>query len=622
MTPEFLRYYNQELGHLRQVAAEFAREHPKIAGRLALPQDAREYCPDPYVERMLEGFAFMAARVQHKIDAEFPRFTESLLESVFPDFLCPVPSATIVGFQPNLSEVDPQKGFRVRRLASLRSQIPESATTPCIYRTAHPVDLWPIQLVEAEYHVRDIAALRLPTKARSALRLTFETAQGVNVGDLALDELVLHNRGVGELPGLLYEILLTRCRHVSIRAKQQGSMKTTPVEGCEITPVGFDREEAMLPATARGFDGYRLLREFFCLPQRLMFWKASGLQQSLAACQGGRFDLIFGLDHLSLDLEERVDQSAFGLFCTPAINLFPQSCDRVPMTGRFNEYQLVVDRTRPLEYEIYRVTEAAAIDTDTNAELPLSPFYRFRSRDHDVPAYYEVHRRDRAKTVREKNYVTGRSYLGTEVFLSLADPSAPPFNSRYDQIAAKALCTNRHLPNVFPRGQGDTDFFIDFGGPVLATRCLLKPTPPFAPPPAGDINWQFINNLSANFFSFLNFEPAEAAAFLRQTLMLYVMPNDQQARKEVAGIEAISAKAAVRRIPTDEHPALARGMEVSLTLNPDAFAASNAFVFASVIENYLARGATINSFIETCFQTPAEGEIWRWPARTGARSLL
>ncbi|MGE9295725.1 MAG: type VI secretion system baseplate subunit TssF [Puniceicoccales bacterium] len=622
MTPEFLRYYNQELDHLRHVAAEFAREHPKIAGRLALPQDAREYCPDPYVERMLEGFAFMAARVQHKIDAEFPQFTEALLESVFPDFLCPIPSTTIVEYQPNLTEIDPVKGFNIPRLSTLRSRIPESATTPCIYRTAHNVHLWPIQLVEAEYHVRDIAALRLPKRAKAALRLTFETAAGVEVENLRLNELVLHNRGVGDLPGLLYELLLTRCDSVSIRSKTDKGTTTRMIDGTKISPVGFSRDEAMLPPTARGFDGYRLLREFFCLPQRLMFWKVAGLKDAFSGWQGNRFDLIFGFDHLAMDLEERVEKSAFGLFSTPAINLFPKSCDRVPMSGRFNEYQLIVDRTRPLEFEIYRVEEATAIDTDTNADMPLSPFYRFRGRDHDVPAYYQLHRRDRGKTVREKNYVTGRSYLGTEVYISLSDPSAPPFNSRYDQIATKVLCTNRHLPNVFPRGLGLTDFYTDVAAPITGVRCLLKPTQPYAPPPAGEVNWQFINNLSANFFSFLNFESHEAAAFLRQTLLLYVMPNDQQARKEIAGLEAIAAKAAVRQIPTDEHPALARGMEVKLTLNPESFAASNAFVFGSVIENYLARGASINSFIETSYHTPAEGEIWRWPARTGARSLL
>ena len=66
MDPRLLRYYNRELQHLNEMGAEFAKEFPKIAGRLGM-----ESLPvaDPYVERLIEGFAFLAARVQLKIDS-------------------------------------------------------------------------------------------------------------------------------------------------------------------------------------------------------------------------------------------------------------------------------------------------------------------------------------------------------------------------------------------------------------------------------------------------------------------------------------------------------------------------------------------------------------------------
>lgn len=623
MNPEFLRYFNQELEHLRQVGSEFAHEFPKIAGRLSLPKDSREYCADPYVERLLEGFAFMAARVQHKLEAEFPRFTEGLLETIFPDFLAPLPSTTVVQIEPNLTEVDPQKGFQLPRLTNLRSRISEAATTPCIFRTAHNVNIWPIQLVEAEFHLRDLPALHLPENvpAHAALRLSFETAPGVNVAELGLDSLVFFNRGSEELPGIIYETLLTHTAAVCMRGSDHYATAQL-LPDAHITPVGFEEDEAMFPPTARGFEGYRLLREYFTLPERLLFWEISGLSRLIPQLQGNRFDLIFAFEQSDLRLEEQIDASAFGLYCTPVINLFEKNCDRVPMTGRFNEYQLIADRTRPLEFEIYSILEASAINVEGDMETPLSPFYQFRDQDNRFPAYYSMHRRERQKTARERQFVTGRSYLGTEVFLSISDPSAPPFDEEYDQIACRALCTNRHLPNIFPRSRSGTDFFADSGGPILGINCLLKPTQPQLPPQGGTLNWQFINHLSSNFFSFLNFEPKEAAAFIQRILLLYVTPGDLQAKKEISGLERVETRPVVKRIPTSQYPTMARGMEIHLHLQERIFAGSNCFLFASVIERFLARSASLNSFIETVLETDERGRVWHWPMRSGTRTLI
>lgn len=623
MNPEFLRYYNQELEHLRQVAAEFANDYPKIAGRLALPKDSREYCPDPYVERLLEGFAFMAARVQHKLDAEFPRFTESLLETIFPDFLAPLPSTTIIEVKPNLSEIHPEKGFTLPRLSTLRSRIPDAATTPCIFRTAHALQLWPIQLVDAEFHTRDLPGLHLPPGigAQSAMRLTFETAPGVDCSALGFDSLDLHNRGGDGLPGLVYEALLTRTCAVCLRDYDSAGANTVLLSNARVEPVGFSEEEAMFPVTARGFEGYRLIREFFCLPERLHFWRILGLSEGMKKCHGQRFDIIFAFPQGDIRLEERIDASAFSLYSTPAINLFEKSCDRVPVTGRFNEYHLIPDRTRPLEFEVYGILNATALDIDRDVEMPLSPFYQFRDLDSRFPAYYTIHRRERQKTVREQQFLTGRSYVGTEVFISICDPSTPPFDSEIDQIAVRALCTNRHLPNIFPRGFGDTDFFLESGGPIQGIHCLMKPTPPELPPQDDNLNWDFINHLSANYFSILNFEPLEAAEFLRRTLSLYTRQGDLQARKEISGLLSISSEGIIRRIPTDSIPAMARGMDVKIRFSEGSFAGGNVFVFASLLERFLARAVSLNSFIETSMETDERGFVWRWPMRSGTRAL-
>src|SRR5512134_278265 len=202
MDERLLTLYNTELRHLREMAGEFARAYPKIAGRLALDGDAKEICPDPYVERLLEGFAFLAARVHLKLDAEFPRFTQGLLETVYPDYLCPVPSMAIVKFEPEEQEEALAEGFVIKRGTLLRSQLGKGERTACTFTTAQDVRLLPLQLTEARYFTRDIAELNLPADlaARAALRLRLKKTIPNGFGEIQADPLIFHIRGADELP--------------------------------------------------------------------------------------------------------------------------------------------------------------------------------------------------------------------------------------------------------------------------------------------------------------------------------------------------------------------------------------------------------------------------------------
>src|SRR5882757_5300075 len=155
MDERLLNLYNIELRHLREMAGEFAREYPKIAGRLALDRDAKEACPDPYVERLLEGFAWLAARVHLKLDAEFPRFTQALLETIYPHYLSPVPSMAVAKFEPEPNDTALADGVLVPRGTLLRSNVGRGSLTACTFRTAHDVRLLPVRIIEGRYFTRD-----------------------------------------------------------------------------------------------------------------------------------------------------------------------------------------------------------------------------------------------------------------------------------------------------------------------------------------------------------------------------------------------------------------------------------------------------------------------------------
>ncbi len=219
MDPRLLGYYNRELQHLRETGGEFAAEFPKIAGRLAL--DAFE-CADPYVERLLEGFSFLAARVQLKIDAEFPVFTQHLLEIVYPQYLSPTPSMTVVQFQPDLTEGSLNAGVTAPRHTSLFSLLGPNDQTPCEYRTAHDVQLWPLQLARAEYFTRDVPTIDIPNLpgVQAGLHLRLRTAPGVQFDEIALKSLPIYLRGADQIPMRMYEQLMANAVAVVVRPAQ------------------------------------------------------------------------------------------------------------------------------------------------------------------------------------------------------------------------------------------------------------------------------------------------------------------------------------------------------------------------------------------------------------------
>ncbi|MHB1769234.1 MAG: type VI secretion system baseplate subunit TssF, partial [Phycisphaerae bacterium] len=178
MDSQFLQYYERELRHLREMGREFATAYPKVAGRLTLDQVD---CPDPYVERLLEGFAFLAARVHLKLDSAFPRFTEGLLNTVHPHYLSPTPSMAIVQFEIDKADPGLAKGFSMPRGTSMRSIIGAGESTACEYRTAHHLTLWPVSVVDAKYHLRELESLNLGMggSIQAAIQIRLECNPGL-----------------------------------------------------------------------------------------------------------------------------------------------------------------------------------------------------------------------------------------------------------------------------------------------------------------------------------------------------------------------------------------------------------------------------------------------------------
>jgi type VI secretion system protein ImpG len=624
MDPRLLEYYNSELLHVRETAAEFAREFPKIAGRLAL--EGVE-CADPYVERLLEGFAFLAARVQLKIDSEFPTFTQHLMEMVFPDFLSPVPSMAMVRMEPDLAEGALAQGIEVPRGSILRARASSmpGASTACEFRTAHAVKLWPIELAEAKYlaYPPELPReLQVGQKIQAAVRLRLRATAGLRFNAIALDRLPVHFSGNPGVAARLHEALLSSALGVLVLPAAPKARWFHFADRAEVRRLGYSDEEALLPPPARSFRGYRLLREYFAFPSRFLFAEIGGLQKGLAKCKDTELDVLVLLGRADAALENVVDAGNFSLHCTPAINLFPKRADRIHLSHRVSEHHVVPDRTRPMDFEVYGVTEVTGFASSLDEEQRFQPLYATVDQaGGSGDGYYTLRRAPRMQSAKQRRLGTRTNYVGTEVFMSLVDPAAAPYAADLTQISINTVCTNRDLPLVMPTG-GQTDFTLDAAAPVRAVRCLGVPSRPVEPILDGSAAWRCISHLSLNYLSLTDLNEQDGAAALREMLRLYARDNESVVRRYLEGVRSVRVAPITRRMPARGPVTFGRGMEIRLSCDERAFEGSGAFLLGSVLEEFFARHASLNSFTETALDVVGRGEVMRWPTRFGQRPIL
>ncbi len=619
-------YYERELEHLRYVAGEFAREHPDIARGLSLDPSGTEVCPDPFVERLLEGCAFLTARVQLKLDAGFPRLTQSIFETVYPHYLSQTPSMAMLQFEPDRTQGSLQEGYLIPSGSTLRSGLAEKQQTRCIYTTGHDVVLWPITLTEARYHSRDIGELRLPDDrgARAVIRMRLTCAEGFQFSDLPLDRLVVHIRGPRSQAMRIYEQFFTHVIGVVVHAVSRPPSFAEQLAASVVCHVGFDDDQAMLPYGPRSFQGYRLLQEFFAFPQRFMFVEIAGLLEGLARCNGNAVDISVLLDEVEPELDVAITDRNFALFCTPAINLFRKRLDRIHLSDRFSEFNVVADRTAPLDYEIYQILNVTGYGgRDHSTEQVFESFYAAHDQTREgAGRYYSVQRVPRTLSERERlGYRRTTSYAGSEMYISLVDSAEAPYRADLKQLGVEARCTNRDLPLHMPLGDGATDFTLDTGAPMQAVRCLGRPTPPRASWAEGEFAWRLVSHLSLNYLSILDTDHHEAAESLRELLALYGDAGELAIRKQIDGILAVHSRSIVRRIGVGGPTSFARGLEITVTMDDATFDENGLFLLGAVLDRFFAKYVTTNVFTETVICTERRGEVKRWPTRAGLRPI-
>jgi len=611
MRDELLLYYERELTYLRQVGAQFAEKYPKIASRLLL-EPAK--CEDPHVERLLEAFAFLAARVHLKVDDEFPEITQALLGIVYPHFVRPIPSMSIVEFQVDLEQGKLTTGLKIDRESILYSR--PVAGVPCKFRTCYDTTLWPLSVSATDWTSPDRLqpALRAPDAA-FALRLELRATPDVMLPKLGLDRLRFYLFGESSLVHILYELLNSKLTSIVVRDPTNSRLAPVTLPASCLRPVGFADEEGMLPYPRRSFAGYRLLQEYFAIPEKFLFIDVTGLEAVWAAGFKNSAELIFLLSSAGNEdrrqrLEIGISPKTFRLGCTPAINLFPQTAEPILLDQRKYEYPVIPDIRRPTATEVFSVDEVASIEASTRQIVSYRPFFSYR---HETAEQHECFWIANSRPSSKLNDEA------LDVYLSLVDRSMRPANPSVDTLTVRTICSNRNLPARLAFGNEDGDFELESNAPLKRIVALKKPTMPLRPATGKMALWHLISHLSLNYLSLVS----EGRDSLQQILRLYDFTESTFSQKMIEGISGLHSRPHFARVVSENGIAFARGTRVELELDEEQFVGGGAYLFASVIEQFLALYVSMNSFTQLVATVRQRKEVLReWPPRAGYNILV
>ncbi|MCF1445207.1 type VI secretion system baseplate subunit TssF [Agrobacterium vitis] len=593
MAETFLERYNDELFALRRRAEKFARAFPKIAGRLRLSGDVAD---DPHVERIIQSFAYSAARVRQKLDDEFPELTDSLLETLYPHYLAPVPPMSIVQFAPGATLASMQ--LLPRHTDIVTEPV---GGDPCQFRTTQDVEIVPMTVSNASLTGLPLDAPAAPfAGAAGVLRLSLRSTapKQDSMAGLGVKRLTFFIASAWAQAAALFELLANHCIGMALaRHSEDRNAVFLPAEN--LRPLGFAPEQAMLPTAPGSFAGYRLLTEFFTLPQKFLFLEVSGMDR----WQGDDVELYIYLDSSDARLERMISASDIVLNATPVINLFRQSSEPLTLDGSRTEYSLLPDSRRQTTREIYMV-EQVRLSAASGEEQDARPFFGSSQRGANSSVFWQA--------VRRFDEDDGSS----DTQIAFVDRNRGPLEPTGLTASVDTLCLNRDLASQLPFGGGHPHLqLVKRSESVAEIKALLPPTPAIRIHEKLARQWRLVSHLLLNHLSLFDND----GSALKDILSLYALRDAPETRQLVEAISRVEAKHALARLG----PAMVPGTDVTIEFDPAMIDRAAAFIFGSIIDHFCGLYTSVNSFTRLTLTMRGQSEpIVRWPARAAERPLL
>lgn len=656
---DLLPHYERELAFLRTRAGDFARQYPKIAGRLQLSGDVGD---DPHVERLIEAFAFLSARIHKRLDDDFPLFTEALLEVLYPHYLRPFPSCAIARFDLGAQAVQMSQALTVPRGTRLNSRPVKGVT--CSFRTTADLHLLPVEVSEVSHRhaVQAPDGTSVPPGVTSVLSITLrKRAPQMSWHTLLSRPWRVHLDGESSQVVVLREALCRRTRAVRFAWQPHQPWQPPAQLDALPQPAGFGDDEALIDWDERAHPAYRLLAEYFGFADKFNFvdLPAIGSPRGVPGADGGGHGmdagaamgagLSAGLNsgsiadaeppqltcHLLMDglradsdearLLETIQAGNIVLGAVPVVNLFPHAADPIRITHRQAEYPVVVDGRRAHGHEVHSLLRVHRVRQTAHGDAidEVRPFF---SLQHDelldeiearadegaaarCLAYWQMHRDE---DLAERS-------PGHEVSISFVDASQNPMTPAVETLSLDVMATNRDLPHLLAPGTVGGDLFMEGGGPARSITLLRKPTRSHRIERGKGMLWRLVSQLSLNHLSLTG----GGIDALRELLRLYDLPHSASNRRQIDGLAAIEFRPDTAWIPGEPFATFVRGTLVRLTVDEGSFVGSGLGLFASVMERFFGMYVHANSYARLQVLSARTGEVLiSCPPRHGDRQLL
>ena len=651
-----MSYYNKELRFLREMGQEFAKQYPKIASRLKLSDNE---IPDPYIERLLEGVAYLTARTQLKIDAEYPRFVQRILEVVYPQFLYPTPASTIIKF-------DTSNHYNVNVLNTLkRGQLLESLPIDidanmlsCHFSLTQNTALTPIELEASHYtnslnYLPDLKSVKTG-KSLSALRLDFSIRSATKCSELTPEDLVLYLGSELPVASQLLNLLMNACNNVVCHSFEDARRWNYVIDD-HPKHKGFAKDEALVFDLNKSISSLRLIQEYIQLPEKFLFvsqqgintaikkaeingdFALSALQTEDVIVENGvnkrvvghekrRFSVSFLFDSYIPELTQLLKEQDITINTAPIVNLFKKKSVRFPVTMQNTDHHVIVDRVHPLDFEVHSIERVKGFDKFNNQQVNFTPIYKatdqevFLNNRHNN-AFFSMRREKRAQSSSANLYGGRTSYLGSEVYLSMMSEGQSVFSFNIDHLAVEAWCTNRDLPLILTRSV-ESDFLVDVALPVGAAHIISGVTKPVEAVSEDHTLWSLLNQLNLSYISLADYADKDSTLLLKELLLAFPHENNEFYKSEINSITQLKVTPMTKVVRHKGAGSLIKGIAVQLTFDESLLAGVHPFLFASILRHYFSRIISINSFVEMTVLTVQKGQIIKWKDIKGEKSLL
>lgn len=611
---DLLPYYEQELTFLRRHSREFAQRYPKIASRLLISGDA---CEDPHVERMIESFALLSARIQKKLDDDFPEFTSSFIDVLYPHYLRPLPSCSIARF--DMAGADAQQSsVSVIEHGTLLSSRPVKSVS-CKFRTAFDVSLSPLRIEEASYteNFTPPRGYTIPQGSAALMSITLLSAsEQLPLELISLDALRLFVDGESSQVEQIREALLSRA--LAIALEIPGQHRWHPLDKNFAQAVGFGLNEALFDYDARSHLAYRLLSEFFAFPEKFNFVDLDFASLRKLLPPGTRrctLHFILGSeqdDSRDARLLERMSVANLLTHCTPVVNLFAQHADPIRVTHKKSSYPVIPDPRRAHAFELYSVESVTKIEKTSRGEALLAyrPYYALRHGE-------KLDENGRFWHLRRDDQVAELS-PGFEYEMSIIDLDFDAQAEKTETLSIELTCTNRDLPSQLPFGMTGGDLFMEGGSLARNIALLRKPTPTVRIDRSKS-HWRLISHLSLSQLSLTE----AGLETLKESLALYDITRSAVTRKLIDGMQAISHEVVTARIAGNPFPSFVKGVEITLAVTPQNFVGTSVEQFARLLDRFFGLYVHTNSFTQLVVINHETGEeIVRCAPRNGDQPLV